>query len=263
MRDILVLSPAPAPPTWAIHSVTTDDSGKPTARKINAGSPSLMRLVPDMIGHWGSARSEADAIISSRPLDIILASLAPADAEHLGVGDLDIQIACPVGGSRPELWTWLHRPGGGELRFPGREKLFVLRMLARELACLFNPPNIVTEGAVVASSKLDAITRGEEKLEAWIMPRWRAKLMLPAAFPEIAPIPRPSRPPQTSRQRLDDMLRETAREKQKARSERSAREADHANARAAEKRKAERDAETRAGSREAAIRARVESELRR
>jgi hypothetical protein len=58
------------------------------------------------------------------------------------------------------------------------------------------------------------------------------------------------------------MLRETAREKQKARSERSAREAELANARA-EKRKAELAAETRAQAREAVIRSRVEQEMRR
>ena len=183
-RNTIVLSRDPIerdPGGWGIFSTTSG----PVPRRVSVGRPSLMRHASDFLAHFSAANYQANGLITTRTIEEITASPLLTSPDSIAdLPDIDLRVACPVGGHRPELWCWLHRPAGGELRFAGKDRLFVRSVIGREIAALFNESHIVTEGAIMQSSKLDAIARGEEQLEAWFMPSWRAKEILPDAFPE-------------------------------------------------------------------------------
>jgi hypothetical protein len=159
----------------------------------------------------------------------------------------------------PSRWIWLVRPAGGELRSRGIGYRFhVPQMLRRQIAGLFNPPNIDVEN-IQPSEYLKSLERGEETLELWLRPNWSAKALLPDQVREVQKPP--SRRLDTDAERFEAWEEKLELEKRHAQRRESDERFEEQNKQWAEDRARELAEETKRDARAREVRARVEREM--
>jgi hypothetical protein len=247
------------------HLICSISNGNFLANEVG-----LRKLSPTS---WNGERDLADALerfapaMATTALTITTRAITDIDpAEPIGPEaldlhpDIDILIGAPEGFAHaPSRWIWLVRPAGGELRSRGIGYRFhVPQTLRRQIAGLFNPPNIDVEN-IQPSEKLKALERGEETLELWLRPHWSAKVLLPDQIREVQKPP--SRRLDTDAERFEDCQEKEELAKRHAQRREDDRRVDEANRQWAEDRAKEQAAESNRDARAREVRSRFEREL--
>jgi hypothetical protein len=229
-------------------------------RKLSPTSWNGERDIGDAIERFTGAMANTALTITTRAIEDIDPA-EPIGPEALDLHpDIDILIGAPEGFAHaPSRWIWLVRPAGGELRSRGIGYRFhVPQTLRRQIAGLFNPPNIDVEN-IQTSEKLKALERGEETLELWLRPHWSAKILLPDQIREVQKPP--ASPLSTDAERMEAWLEKRELEKRHAQRRENDQRFEERNARWAENRAKDLAEESKRETREREVRARVEREL--